>query len=136
MPALGRVDGQLRHGQEHEFFHAVRDWLEGGLRRGAYEPLFAVARALGRRAWQLPALQDMRRRSVDPGNVSAVMRKGITLWLADPKARSQRVPVVPGAGNILGQAWAQPGQHRDVRAAIVAAARQRLHDPACWLILD
>jgi hypothetical protein len=91
VPALGRIDSRLRHGQEHEFLHSVRDWLEAGMRRGAYEPLFAVTRALGRRAWQLAALQDMLRRSIDPGNVSTVMRNGITLWLADPKTRSQRV---------------------------------------------
>jgi hypothetical protein len=93
-PALGRVDSQLRHGQEHEFFGAVRDWLEAGMRRGSCEPLFAVTRALGRRAWHLPTLQEMLRRASDPGNVSSVMRTGITLWLADPKTRSDRVEQV------------------------------------------
>lgn len=91
IPALGRLDFLLRHGQEHEFLHAVSDWLEAGMRRGAYEPLFAVTRALGRRAWRLPALQDMLHRSIDRGNVASVLRNGITLWLADPKTRSQRV---------------------------------------------
>jgi len=43
---------------------------------------------------------------------------------------------VPDAGGILLRAWAQDGQHRDVRAAIASAARQRLHDPASWHVLE
>jgi hypothetical protein len=43
---------------------------------------------------------------------------------------------VPDAGDVLHRAWAQGGQHRDIRAAIVSAARQRLHDPQSWPILD
>ena len=90
VPALGRIDTRLRRGQEREFFAAVRDWLESGIQRGSCEPLFSVTRALGRRAWLLPELQDMLRRSTDAGNVSGVMRTGITLWLADPRTRAQR----------------------------------------------
>ncbi|MGH3280278.1 MAG: hypothetical protein ACRDNW_14230, partial [Trebonia sp.] len=91
VPALGRIDTLLRHGQEREFLDAVQDWLEAGMRRGSYEPLFVVARALGRRAWQLPALQDMLRRSITPGNVSRDVRDGISLWLANPATRLRRV---------------------------------------------
>lgn len=91
VPMLGRIDTVLRRGQEREFLDAVRDWLEAGIRRGSYQPLFAVTRALGRRAWQLPELQDMLRRSIDPGNVSGVVRNGITLWLDGPANRSERV---------------------------------------------
>jgi hypothetical protein len=108
VPALGRVDSQLRHGQEHDFFAAVREWLEAGTRRGSCEPLFAVTRALGRRAWQLPALQEMLRRVIDPGNVSSVMRTGITLWLADPETRSQRVEQVLRADSsavVIPEVW-------------------------------
>jgi hypothetical protein len=94
VPSLGRIDTRLRYGQEQEFFRAVQDWLEAGMRRGSYEPLFAVARALGRRARQLPGLQDMLSRAIDPANVSAVMRKAVTLWLDDPAYRSQRVEQV------------------------------------------
>jgi hypothetical protein len=84
VPALGRIDTQLRRGQESDFFEAVRDWLEAGMRRGSYAPLFAVTRSLRRRAWRLPALQEMLHRSTGTGNVPAVMRQGITLWLDDP----------------------------------------------------
>jgi hypothetical protein len=91
LPRLGRIDTQLRRGQETEVFAAVADWLEAGMRRGSYESLFAVAAALHRRAWRLPGLQDMLRRSIDSGNVSGVMAQGIRLWLADPATRAQRV---------------------------------------------
>ncbi|GLY88794.1 hypothetical protein [Actinoallomurus iriomotensis] len=42
---------------------------------------------------------------------------------------------VPGAGGILGQAWDREGQHRDVRTAIVSAARQLLDLPVGERIL-
>jgi hypothetical protein len=42
---------------------------------------------------------------------------------------------VPDAGAVLRSALRQPGQHRDVRAAVVSAARQRPHDPESWTIL-
>jgi hypothetical protein len=90
LPVLGRIDTHLRRGQEAELFAAVRDRLEAGLRRGSCDALFAITRALHRRAWRLPQLQDMLRRAIDGGNVSAVMRQGIQLWLADPATRAQR----------------------------------------------
>lgn len=96
-PALGRVDTRLRRGQEREFFAAVKDWLEAGLRRGSCDPLFSVTRALGRRAWLLPDLQDMLRRAAGPGSTSAVARAGITLWLADPRTRAERAEQVLAA---------------------------------------
>lgn len=40
-----------------------------------------------------------------------------------------------GFGDVLRQAWLIPQQHRDVRAAVVSAARQRLDDPVAWQIL-
>jgi hypothetical protein len=40
-----------------------------------------------------------------------------------------------GFGQVLREAWRMPEQHRDVRAAVVSAARQRLDDPAAWQIL-
>lgn len=42
----------------------------------------------------------------------------------------------PAAMPVLVAAWHQPDQHRDVRAAVVAAARQRLHAPESWQLLD
>ncbi|MEU8327502.1 hypothetical protein [Micromonospora sp. NPDC048839] len=37
---------------------------------------------------------------------------------------------------VLLAAWQQPDQHRDVRVAVVAAARQRLPAPESWVILE
>jgi hypothetical protein len=42
---------------------------------------------------------------------------------------------VPGAVSVLRQVWGQDGLHRDVRAAVVAAARLRLEDGDAWPIL-
>jgi hypothetical protein len=90
LPKLGRLDTQLRRGQETEFFASVRDWLAAGMERGSYEALLNVTRALHRRAWQLPELQDMLGRAIDR-DLSVVRQEGVRLWLADPATRSQRV---------------------------------------------
>jgi hypothetical protein len=90
LPHLGRLDTQLRRGQETEFFASVRDWVEAGMQRGSYEPLLNVARALHRRAWHLPELQDMLGRAIDK-DLSVVRHEGVRLWLSDPATRSQRV---------------------------------------------
>lgn len=94
LPPLGRIDTRLRRGQEAELFAAVEDWVAAGIRRGSYDGLFAIARALHRRAWRLPGLQEMLRQAIDTGNVSSVMRQAISLWLSDPASRAERVQYV------------------------------------------
>lgn len=94
LPPLGRFDLVLRRGQEAVVFARLRGWIEAGMARGRYTALFAVARSLGRRAWALDDLQALLRRAIDRDNVSAVVREAVTLWLADPAHRSQRVPQV------------------------------------------
>lgn len=42
---------------------------------------------------------------------------------------------VADAHVLLGQAWSEPGQHRDVRRAIVAATRFLLDQESCWDLL-
>ncbi|GAA1400385.1 hypothetical protein [Catellatospora coxensis] len=42
---------------------------------------------------------------------------------------------VPGADDLLLAHWHRPGQHRDVRAAIVSSARQHLASAQSWQIL-
>jgi hypothetical protein len=91
VPALGRLDARLRRGQEAEVFAAVRQWLRAGIDRREYEALFAVTQALRRRAWNLPELQDMLGGAIDPGNVSPVVQRAVSLWLDDPTTRSARV---------------------------------------------
>lgn len=97
LPALGRWDTVLRHGQEQEAFAAVRPWLAAGLDRARYEPLFAVAAALGRRAWAVPELQAMLGRAVGSAAPDRVVERAVSLWLADPAARSERAGAVLAA---------------------------------------
>ncbi|MFV2009138.1 MULTISPECIES: hypothetical protein [unclassified Micromonospora] len=91
LPFLGRLDQVLRRGQEHDLFTRIAPWIEGAAARDRYEPLFAVAWSLGRRAWRLPHLQRLLRRAIRPGVVSSVFRRAVTLWLADPATRADRV---------------------------------------------
>ncbi|EFL22094.1 vegetative cell wall protein gp1 (Hydroxyproline-rich glycoprotein 1), partial [Streptomyces himastatinicus ATCC 53653] len=56
---LGRLDHQLRRGQEHTVFEALRPWLEAGAERVDHELTFALARSLGRRAHTMPELQEL-----------------------------------------------------------------------------
>ncbi|GIG64484.1 hypothetical protein [Phytomonospora endophytica] len=90
-PELGRLDRVLRKGQERDFSRAVLPWVEAGVRRSRFEPLFAVASALGRRARGLGELQRLLREACDPGNVVPVITRGVHLWLDDPKTRAARV---------------------------------------------
>ncbi|MEU7994841.1 hypothetical protein AB0B83_05820 [Micromonospora sp. NPDC049060] len=94
LPPLGRFDETLRRGQETLVFARLRGWVEVGVARGQFTALFAVTRALGRRAWQLPELQELLRRATTPGTVAAVVREAVELWLADPRTRAQRVAYV------------------------------------------
>ncbi|MEV6526697.1 hypothetical protein AB0M43_32670 [Longispora sp. NPDC051575] len=92
VPYLAPLDQALRRGQEHAFFAAVGPWLARGLDRGRPEPLFAVAGALGRRGWSVPALAELLRRAAHPDQPGRT--QAVTLYLADPRARSARVEEV------------------------------------------
>ncbi|MFG1761647.1 hypothetical protein ACGFID_28925 [Micromonospora echinofusca] len=94
LPPLGRLDETLRRGQEELVFARLRGWVEAGMARGRFAALFAVTRALGRRAWGLPELQELLRRATAPGTVAPVVREAVELWLADPRTRTQRVAYV------------------------------------------
>jgi hypothetical protein len=94
IPMMGRLDTLLRHGQEREAFAAVRPWIEAGIRRGKFQPLFTIAHALHKRAWNLPDLQDMLGQGIRKGRTSAVVRQATYLWLADPATRGARVEQV------------------------------------------
>ncbi|WP_433124792.1 hypothetical protein ACQPWW_20580 [Micromonospora sp. CA-240977] len=94
LPPLPRLDETLRHGQEEVVFARLRQWIEAGMARGLCTELFAVTRALGRRAWRLPPLHELLRRAGTPGTVSVVVREAVELWLADPTTRAQRVEQV------------------------------------------
>ncbi|WP_139307351.1 hypothetical protein [Micromonospora pattaloongensis] len=95
LPALEPFDRTLRRGQEAQLFARLHSWLEAGMARGDFAALFAVTRALGRRAWNLPQLQELLRRGIDHGQVSSVVRQCVELWLDDPRGRDER------AGHVL-----------------------------------
>ncbi|BEL06230.1 hypothetical protein Q0Z83_044210 [Actinoplanes sichuanensis] len=93
-PVLRRFDTVLRRGQETMVFERLRGWVEAGIGRGHYGPLFALTHALGRRARRLPYLQDLLRRAIGPRTLASVARTAVRLWLDDPRTRSQRVAEV------------------------------------------
>jgi hypothetical protein len=94
IPMMGRLDTLLRRGQEHDAFTALRPWIEAGIKRGKYQPLFTIAWSLRKRAWNLPDLQDMLGRATRKGRTSPVVRQAVPLWLADPATRDTRVEQV------------------------------------------
>jgi hypothetical protein len=94
VPVLHRFDSVLRRGQEAMVVDRLHGWVEGSAERGWYGPLFALTRALGRRAWRVPALQELLRRAVGPGTTAWVARTAVELWLEDPRARGERVAEV------------------------------------------
>ncbi|WP_030486985.1 hypothetical protein [Micromonospora chokoriensis] len=93
-PVLRRFDTVLRRGQETMVFEQLRGWVEAGISRGRYGPLFALTHALGKRAWQLPQLQDLLHRAAGPHTLPSVARTAIGLWLDNPRTRSDRVAEV------------------------------------------
>ncbi|MFI2711312.1 hypothetical protein ACH495_14415 [Micromonospora sp. NPDC018662] len=94
VPVLRRFDRVLRRGQETMVFERLRGWVEAGMTRDRYGPLFALTHALGKRAWRLPALQELLRRALAPDTLPSVARTAIALWLADPSTRAERVAEV------------------------------------------
>lgn len=116
VPHLGRLDRRLRRGQEAQAFEAVRGWVQRGAERGRHEPLFAVTRALGRRARRLPDLQSMLERATRRGNLADVSGTAVELWLDDPRRRAERVEAVlredPSA-IALPVVWRAVCAHRD-----------------------
>ncbi|HEY0639061.1 MAG TPA: hypothetical protein VGD67_15530, partial [Pseudonocardiaceae bacterium] len=93
-PWLGRLDRTLRRGQEHELFAVVRERLEADAARGELDPVFAVTRALGRRAWGVPRLQALLGGAVATRSTASTFREATELWLADPGRRGARVAEV------------------------------------------
>ncbi|MGW3568104.1 hypothetical protein ACWDSL_30355 [Streptomyces sp. NPDC000941] len=87
---LGRLDHTLRRGQEQAVFEALRPWLEAGADRVDHELTFALTRSLGRRAHDMPELQELLRQAIQFGSNTTV-RTAVGLWLDDPARRDERV---------------------------------------------
>jgi len=94
-PGLGLhcLDQNLPHGTEHVLFEALRTRIDTDSRHGRHDLALALAGGLRRRAWAMPLLQDYVGAAVSAANDS-VVRQAITLWLAPPATRSERVELV------------------------------------------
>ena len=90
-PLLRRFDLVLRRGQETMVFQRLRGWVEASAARGRYGPLFALTRALGRRARLVPELQDLLRQAIGRHTIASVAATAADLWLDDPRRRGERV---------------------------------------------
>ena len=88
---LGRLDRDLRRGQEFAVHRALESWIERGVERADHRLALALAlaQALGRRAWAIPALQESVAHAIWHGT-SATSRQAIVLWLADSAHRDER----------------------------------------------
>jgi len=87
---VGRLDTVLRRGQEYEVLAALRPWLEAATDKADYSLVFALVRALGRRAWGMTELQEYLWQAVQFGNDASV-RTAVDLWLEQPRGRDERV---------------------------------------------
>ncbi|MDQ0370930.1 hypothetical protein J2S42_007599 [Catenuloplanes indicus] len=94
VPVLRRFGSVLRRGQERVVFARLRRWVEDGIARANYGPLFAVTHALGRRARTVPELQELLREATGGHTLPSVARTAIDLWLDDPRHRAARVAEV------------------------------------------
>ncbi|MGP4052749.1 hypothetical protein [Streptomyces sp. 2A115] len=86
---LGRLDERLRRGQEHQVYEALRPWIEAGAEKADYSLAFALARAVGRRAADVPELQELLWQAVRFGN-DVTVRDAVELWLEPPATRDER----------------------------------------------
>ncbi|GIE78190.1 hypothetical protein Aph02nite_41400 [Actinoplanes philippinensis] len=93
-PTLRRFGAVLRRGDEAAVFDRLRGWVEAGVARGRYGPLFALTHALDGRARNVPELQELLRRAIGPETLPSVARTAIALWLDDPRTRAERVAEV------------------------------------------
>ncbi|WP_051854428.1 hypothetical protein [Streptomyces sp. NRRL B-1347] len=86
---FGRLDRVLRRGQEHAVYEALRPWIEAGAEKADYGLAFALARAVGRRARGMAALQDLLWQAVRFGD-NPTAATAIGLWLAAAETSADR----------------------------------------------
>jgi len=90
---LGRLDRTLRRGQEHAVHETLRYWLEAGAEKDDHGLTFALARAVGRRAADMPEVQELLWQAVQFGS-EANARTAVELWMDDPRTRDGRAAEV------------------------------------------
>ncbi|GAA1610223.1 hypothetical protein GCM10009828_042640 [Actinoplanes couchii] len=138
-PALRRFGPELRRGQETLVFARLRGWVTAALDRDDHRPLFAVARALGKRARLVPELQDLLGRATEPPRIPSVAREAIEFWLDDPRERPRRVEALLTADPstvTIDKVWETiDGNRTDLLDLVLnAAPRGRFHQGrARWL---
>ncbi|MFJ7203434.1 hypothetical protein ACIQWR_07865 [Streptomyces sp. NPDC098789] len=130
--ALGRLDQALGHGQERPLYEALRPWFETCAGQGEFRPVVAFAHALGRRAAELPALQQLLAAAVHRGRPSTA-RAAVALWLAPRAHRGARVEELlaadPSAVSLSQVAHVVTHQRTDLLGALIGERPAgRFHD--------
>lgn len=89
-PALPRLDRNLPRGAELAIVAALLPWIEAAKQRQQDHHVFALWNALGKRAWQVPALAKLLADMIWHGH-KANAAWTAQLWIADPATRDERV---------------------------------------------
>src|ERR1022692_1764782 len=87
---FGQIGRELRTGAEHNLLAALLPRLLEDASRDRFALTIALASGLGRRGWDLDALQSLLRRATKAPADSTV-RRAVDLWLAPPRTRGDRV---------------------------------------------
>ncbi|TDC46571.1 hypothetical protein E1281_27700 [Actinomadura sp. KC345] len=123
---LGRLDHALRRGQEHRLAATLAPRLEAGARRDDHRLALLLARALGRRAYHVPVLQDALEAALD-AREDDVLKHAIVLWLAAPGIRAERVGRIldrdPSAIAVPAVLAAVAGERTDLLHLVLGADR-------------
>lgn len=88
--AFGQLGRDLRKGAERDVLAALLPRLRKDARRDRFDLAISLASGLGRRGWDLDALQDLLRRATR-APADATVRRAVDLWLAPPRTRADRV---------------------------------------------
>lgn len=90
---FGRLDTVLRRGGEHDLVQALAPRLAQSGKRGNHRLALNLARALDRRAYDIPRLQEAIEVATGVKDTS-IAKQAIALWLAAPRTRAERVAVL------------------------------------------
>ncbi|WP_434387809.1 hypothetical protein [Melittangium boletus] len=87
---LPPLERDLPRGTEHTLFEALRPLLRAAQERESHAFILALARSLGRRAWNVEPLQDLLA-NITRATPDMWAQEAIQLWLAPPRTRDARV---------------------------------------------
>ncbi|WP_190111332.1 hypothetical protein [Streptomyces cinnamoneus] len=112
----------LRPGQEHEVFAALRPSLEAAAGKADFTDALTLAASLGERARAVPGLQALLRRAIEHGGPDAA-RRAAAHWLDDPRTRDTRlaelIALEPSAVTISCVQWALVCRRTDLLDAVL-----------------